>query len=99
MYSKIDEYVTHLIRVSSPERTAWNIERMRDNVPPNWNYIDGCMMVALLSMSDITGDPRYADFAESFIDAFVWMTSTRDASFSGCMKKPESTNTAWPQTA
>jgi len=76
MYSKIDEYVTHLIRVSSPERTAWNIERMRDNVPPNWNYIDGCMMVALLSMSDITGDPRYADFAESFIDAFVMEDGT-----------------------
>ena len=76
MYSKIDEYVTHLIRVSSPERTAWNIERMRDNVPPNWNYIDGCMMVALLSMSEITGDPRYADFAESFIDAFVMEDGT-----------------------
>ena len=71
MYSKIDDYVLHLISVSSPERTAWNIERMRDNVPPNWNYIDGCMMVALLSMTDITGDRRYADFAESFIDAFV----------------------------
>ncbi|MBQ9008385.1 MAG: glycoside hydrolase family 88 protein [Clostridia bacterium] len=71
MYSKIDEYVKHLIRVSSPERTAWNIERMRDNVPPNWNYIDGCMMVALLSMSEITGNPEYADFAESFIDSFV----------------------------
>ena len=34
------------------------------------------MMVALLSMSDITGDPRYADFAESFIDAFVMEDGT-----------------------
>ena len=28
-------------------------------------------MTALLSMSDITGDSRYYDFAESFIDAFI----------------------------
>ena len=68
MYKEIDRYVLSLIAQSSPERTAWNVERMRAGLPANWNYIDGCMITALLAMSDITGDKRYFDFAESFID-------------------------------
>lgn len=71
MYEQIDRYVLSLIEQSSPERTAWNIEKIRQGKPTDWNYIDGCMMTALLSMSQITGDPHYAEFAESFIDAFV----------------------------
>ena len=71
MYEEIDRYVLRLIEQSSPERTAWNVERMRQGRPANWNYIDGCMMTALLSMTEITGDRRYFDFAEAFIDAFV----------------------------
>lgn len=71
MYEEIDRYVLRLIEQSSPERTAWNVEKLRAGKPANWNYIDGCMMTALLSMTEITGDRRYFDFAESFIDSFV----------------------------
>ena len=71
MYEAIDRYVYGLIERSSPEYTAWNIEKMRDGVPTNWNYIDGCMITALLSMADISGDDHYFDFARRFIDAFV----------------------------
>ncbi len=56
---------------SSPRRTAWNMEKIRQGIPPNWNYIDGCMMTALLSMADITGDHRYGDFVHSYISSFV----------------------------
>lgn len=70
-YSKIDTYVLQLIRDSNSQQTAWNIEKMREGKPANWNYIDGCMITALLSMSEITGDSRYYDFAESFINDFV----------------------------
>ena len=71
LYQEIDRYVLTLIEQSSPERTAWNVERLRAGKPANWNYIDGCMMTALLCMSEITADPRYAAFAEGFIDSFV----------------------------
>ena len=71
MYEKIDAYVLSLIEKSSPSCTAWNIESVREGKPASWNYIDGCMITALLAMSDITGDKRYFDFAESFIDWFV----------------------------
>ena len=69
MYEKIDAYVLSLIEKSSPEYTAWNIESVRQGKPASWNYIDGCMITALLAMSEITGDKR--DFAEGFIDWFV----------------------------
>ncbi len=70
-YQDIDRYVASLIEQSSPERTAWNVEKLRAGIPANWNYVDGCMMTALLSMARITGDSRYFSFVESFIDSFV----------------------------
>ena len=71
MYEAIDRYVLSLIERSTPECTVWNIERVRAGKPSNWNYIDGCMITALLSLSEITGDRRYFDFAERVIDFFV----------------------------
>lgn len=71
MYEQIDVYIRRLVRESSPERTAWNMERVRQGKPAHWNYIDGCMLNALLTLSDISGDPMYADFVETFVDAFI----------------------------
>ena len=70
-YAALDQYVQRLIQESTPEHTIWNVEKIRDGVPTNWNYIDGCMMTALLALHEITGEKRYFDFVESFIDAFV----------------------------
>ncbi len=71
MYEMIDRYIRYLVRESSPERTAWNMERVREGKPANWNYIDGCMLNALLAMSEITGDDSFAAFVERMADAFV----------------------------
>ena len=71
MYEEINRYVHQLIAQSSTEQTAWNVEKLRNGIPASWNYIDGCMMTALLSLSEITGDQTFADFTEHFIDAFV----------------------------
>lgn len=68
---RIDAYVLRLIEESTPERTAWNIEKVRAGKPTNWNYIDGCMLSALLEMAQIRGDRRYSDFVEHFVDAFI----------------------------
>ena len=71
VYEQIDDYVLRLLRESSPERTAWNIEKIRQGKPTDWNYIDGCMMTALEALGEITGKSCYTDFVDSFIDAFV----------------------------
>ena len=67
----LDRYIDRLVAESSPEYTAWNVEQHRGKAPVKWNYVDGCMMTALLNMARITGEKRYFDFAESFIDSFV----------------------------
>ena len=71
MYEQIDAYILRLIEESTPERTVWNVEKLRQGKLADWNYIDGCMITALLSIAEITGDKRYFDFAEGFIDSFV----------------------------
>ncbi|QTE68952.1 glycoside hydrolase family 88 protein [Clostridiales bacterium] len=70
-YTDLDRYIDRLVAESSPEYTAWNVEQHRANKPVKWNYVDGCMMTALLNMAQITGEKRYFDFAESFIDSFI----------------------------
>ena len=70
-YKKIDEFVLHLVEASTPERTAWNVEKLREGKKASWNYIDGCMLTALTEMSRITGDERYFRFAGECIDYFL----------------------------
>ena len=70
-YPEIDAYISRLVAESTPECTAWNLEKIREGKKTTWNYIDGCMMTALLEMARITGNQSYFDFVEGFIDAFV----------------------------
>lgn len=71
MYAKIDKYIDRLLDGSTPDAPLWNIESIRLGKKPHWNYIDGCMITALLCAADITGEKRYFDFAENFIDWYV----------------------------
>ena len=71
MVDMIEEYIRELIRRSSPRRTAWNLEKIREGRDVEWNYIDGCMLTALIAMTEITGDDRYAAFVEQVADSFV----------------------------
>ncbi len=70
-YSRIDDYVLKLVEESTPERTMWNLEKLREGKKGTWNYIDGCMLTALMEMTRITGDARYAEFAEKVADYYV----------------------------
>ena len=49
----------------------WNIEKINQGQKPSWNYIDGCMIKALLELYHITKDSHYLKFADNFIDYFV----------------------------
>ena len=70
-YQKIDEFVLQLVENSTPERTAWNLEKIREGKPASWNYIDGCMLTALTEMERLTGDERYFRFVKECVDHFV----------------------------
>ena len=71
VYANIDKYIDHLITESTPDMPVWNIESIRQGKKPHWNYIDGCMITSLLQMNQISGEDKYFNFAESFIDYYV----------------------------
>lgn len=76
MYEEIDRYIDRLLDGSTPDAPLWNIENIRLGKKPAWNYIDGCMITALLCASEITGEKKYFDFAENFIDYYVFDDGT-----------------------
>ena len=68
----IERYVERIMAESTPDKPLWNIEKIEAGVINGWNYIDGCMMIALLNLHRITGEARYYEFAENFLDHYVF---------------------------
>ena len=71
MNSRIRRYIDYLLANSSAEAPMWNMEMIRAGKPNKWNYIDGCMISAILNLYDYTKEQRYLDFADAFVDWFV----------------------------
>ena len=67
----LDRYIDQLLERSTPQAPIWNIEKIREGTKPSWNYMDGCMINAILELYLIRKDPKYLEFADSFIDYFV----------------------------
>ncbi|MCR5675196.1 MAG: glycoside hydrolase family 88 protein [Lachnospiraceae bacterium] len=65
------EYIDYLLDNSDAEHPMWNIERVRQGEANFWNYIDGCMINAVLSLYTFTKDQKYLDFADSFVGYYV----------------------------
>ena len=71
-YAIIDRYIDRLIEDTKPEAPIWNIENIRHGKAPGWNYIDGCMMTSLYSIYQSTGNKKYLDFIDGFVDYYVY---------------------------
>jgi len=67
----IDRYIDGILKDSAPDKPAWNIEKIKQGKINGWNYIDGCMMMGLLELYQITGNKEYYDFAEHYVDYYV----------------------------
>jgi len=68
---KIKQYLNQLMAESTPEAPAWNMEKILSGAENKWNYIDGCMIKAILEMHTITGEESYLKFADNFIGYYV----------------------------
>lgn len=68
----IERYVARIMAESAPDKPLWNIEKIHQGKINGWNYIDGCMMIALLNLHQITGEKKYYDFAENFLSYYVF---------------------------
>ena len=67
----LGKYVDYLIEGSTAAAPLWNIEMVRSGKPNKWNYIDGCMITACLSLYKTTGDEKFLKFSKKFLDCFV----------------------------
>ncbi|MDR1094721.1 MAG: glycoside hydrolase family 88 protein [Clostridiales bacterium] len=67
----INAYIDGVLKNSTPDRPAWNAERLRDGKPPAWNYIDGVFITGLLCLYGQTGRRELLDFADAFTDYYI----------------------------
>ena len=67
----LSAYCDLILEKSTAEKPFWNKEVERSGKQNKWNYIDGCMINAVLSLYDLTGEICYLDFAVSFVNAFI----------------------------
>lgn len=74
----IEQYIDELMEKSTPENPVWNIEKILQGKKADWNYVDGCMIKAILEMYAITKEAKYLDFADEFIDYRVHEDGTID---------------------
>ena len=67
----VHTYIEKLVLASEPEHPLWNRENFIFNKPVKWNYIDNCMIRALIMLYEHSGDERLAYYAQTFMDSYV----------------------------
>jgi unsaturated rhamnogalacturonyl hydrolase len=67
----LSEYVDYLMNNSDAARPLWNIEKIREGKENKWNYIDGCMITAILRLYALTKKAKYLKFADEFLSYYV----------------------------
>lgn len=63
------EYISSLVLPSDPLDPLWNSENRIFRKQPKWNYIDACMIGALLMFAD--DSPELLEYAVRFTDTYV----------------------------
>lgn len=68
---QIKQFLHLLMQKSAPGRPSWNVEVLLGHVKPSWNYIDGCMVKAIMDMYFVTEDEQYLTFVDAYIDYYI----------------------------
>lgn len=64
----IEQYLDELLEKTTVDIPAWNIEKARAGRKSSWDYIDGCMIMAVLEYYNCTGNEKYLKFADTYED-------------------------------
>lgn len=67
----LDRYIDQLLEKAVRPVRSGILKKIRQGAKPSWNYMDGCMINAILELYHITQKEEYLDFADRFIDYFV----------------------------
>lgn len=65
------DYIEKIILPSEPLAPIWNRENFVFKKIPKWNYIDNCMMRAVIMLYEITGKADFFDYVMKFTDAYI----------------------------
>lgn len=74
----IEQYIDDLMTKSTAEFPIWNIEKARAGKKSGWDYIDGCMIMALLEIYNTSHDEKYLKFADYYEDFRIHDDGTID---------------------
>jgi unsaturated rhamnogalacturonyl hydrolase len=74
----IDKYIDDLMTKSTAEIPVWNIEKARGGSKSGWDYIDGCMIMALLELYDTSKNEKFLKFADYYEDYRIHDDGTID---------------------
>ncbi|WP_197971975.1 glycoside hydrolase family 88/105 protein [Treponema zioleckii] len=64
----IEQYIDDLMTKSTAELPVWNIEKARAGIKSGWDYIDGCMILALLELYETSKNEKFLKFADYYED-------------------------------
>lgn len=67
----VNTYIEKLILPSDPEHPLWNRESFIFSKPVKWNYIDNCMIRAVIMLYEQSGDERLLSYADSFMRRYI----------------------------
>lgn len=66
-----ERYVNNMILRSDPLHPRWNVENFLYQKPTKWNYIDGCIIKALLMYYNVHPSGSIIDYARKFADSYI----------------------------
>lgn len=66
-----ESYIKNLVLPSDPAFPMWNRENFVFRKKPKWNYIDSCMIKAVLMLYEITGNTELFDYAVNFTGFYI----------------------------
>lgn len=69
--SIVQLYIDKLILCSDPLYPLWNRENFLFSKPGKWNYIDGCMIKAVIMLYELTANEKLLEYAKQFIDCYI----------------------------
>ncbi len=67
----VEGYIEKMILPSDPLQPMWNRENQIYRKAAKWNYIDSCMIRAVLMLYEVSGDRRLSEYADRFLSAYV----------------------------
>ena len=66
----LDRYIEQLLKESTPQAPMWNIEKIKAGKKPSWNYIDGCMIKAVVELVSNYRETLLPGICRSFYQLF-----------------------------